>query len=220
MKSDSGTRRPISDWIGALAFGAIAASIWLRSTAFGVLLLPIILHELLTAACFLLRGPAWKTLTGVTPKVITYAHTFVLLGFINIALTWRPEWLRPTPSPVFLAEGGLLWLTGTLCAIWAHWILRYSFSLEPEARDLVLRGPYSVVRHPIYSAYILLYGGMWLRSPTPMFACALVVWLVLLRLRIRNEERVLAGAFPEYALYRAQVGTIFPRLWRRDPAPG
>jgi protein-S-isoprenylcysteine O-methyltransferase Ste14 len=42
-----------------------------------------------------------------------------------------------------------------------------------------------------------------------------LLWLALLRTRIRYEERVLTAAYPEYADYRARVGMFGPRFWAR-----
>jgi len=44
------------------------------------------------------------------------------------------------------------------------------------------------------------------------FGTVLAIWLALLAVRIRYEERVLEGVFPEYAAYRARVGALGPRL--------
>jgi protein-S-isoprenylcysteine O-methyltransferase Ste14 len=92
-----------------------------------------------------------------------------------------------------------LWVTARLQ-------LGRSFSLRPEARELVTHGLYSRIRHPIYVFGCLAYFGALLALQLwPILA----VWLALLPIelvRVRREERVLAEAFgPAYEDYRAKT---------------
>jgi protein-S-isoprenylcysteine O-methyltransferase Ste14 len=205
-------QRPWSDWIGLVAYTGLALLLWSQSTEWGLLMLPTICHELLVAGAFLTRSRARRTLPGWPPRLVGYAHTFLILLFLQIASRWFPDWVRPTPSvPVRLA-GGYLWLAATLLGLWPLWYLRRSFSLEPQARSLVTSGPYRLSRHPIYAVYALTFTGLWLRSITLPFTLVLAAWLVLLFARMRYEEEVLGLAFPEYADYRRRVGALAPRL--------
>jgi protein-S-isoprenylcysteine O-methyltransferase Ste14 len=49
---------------------------------------------------------------------------------------------------------------------------------------------------------------MWLLFPSVQFGAALLVWFLLMADRMRNEERVLARAFPEYDEYRGRVSAL------------
>ena len=68
-----------------------------------------------------------------------------------------------------------------------------------------MTGPYRWARHPIYTVYLLINTGILLRHLTLPFAAVLAVWLMTLILRVRYEESVLAGTFPEYPDYRRRV---------------
>jgi protein-S-isoprenylcysteine O-methyltransferase Ste14 len=201
-----------SDWLGLVAFSAIAVSLWRRAPEFGLAVIPALSAELLVAASFLLRGPARPTRIGWLPRAVAYAHTFLPMAFLELAGTYRPGWLMRTGSALLATTGGVVWLCGALLALWPLWQLRRAFSVEPQARELVTTGPYRFARHPIYASYTLVNAGLWLRHPSLPFGTVLLAWLGLLLLRIHYEERVLERAFPAYADYRARVGALGPRF--------
>jgi hypothetical protein len=207
-----------SDWIGVVAYTTLAALLWRQSARLGILMLPAVVHELIIALSFLIRPRARGTLPGVLPRVVGYANSFIILVFFQIALRWHPDWLAPTRNPDVRLAGFYLWLVASVLGLWPIWYMRRSFSLEPEARHLITEGPYRLARHPIYTIYILLFGGMCLQNLTPAFAAVLLAWFALALARIHYEERVLEAAFPEYVEYRRRVGMFGPRL-RRAPLP-
>ena len=59
-----------------------------------------------------------------------------------------------TPPPFVHAIAGVLVIGGTAFGVWGLLYLRHSFSIIPEARRLVVGGPYRIVRHPLYFAEI------------------------------------------------------------------
>ena len=201
-----------SDWAGLIAFTALAFLLWRRSVEFGLALLPVFCYELLAAISFIIRRPLQRGAGTLPPRLVAYAHSFMPMAFLEAASRWRPEWLQPTFDPTLNKLGIGIWLVAGLLAFWPMWYLRRAFSIEPQARVLITSGPYRLARHPIYTLYLLINASLWLRHPTPQFALVLAVWAVLLWLRVRYEEQVLAATFPEYADYRARVGAFGPRL--------
>lgn len=218
------TRRHWSDWAGFIFFMSVAVLLFRRSLMVGFMLLPMLAHEGVVAVSFLLRRPARGELQGWGPRIAAYGGTFLVLSFAVVASAWYPGWLRPTPSKLLLWLGYLLWLSGVLFSVWAVWRLRRSFSLVPQAREIVTSGPNRIARHPIYSAYIAQYAGLWLAFSSPALTLILLTWFGLTVVRIRYEELVLARTFPEYAEYRLRVGMFGPRFFasgkeRQKPAP-
>ena len=204
-----------SDWVGLVAFTAIGANLYRQAPEFGILILPGILQELIVAVSFLLRSRERQGAPGWTSRLVAYLNTFVVMVFLTWATRYHPEWLRPTPVPVVRTLGAVLWLGGAVLSLWPLWYLRRSFSVEPEARNLVTTGPYRWARHPIYAVYLLINAGILLRHFTLPLAAVLAGWLVLLLIRVGYEEQVLAKAFPHYLEYRRRVGAFGPRLVRR-----
>jgi protein-S-isoprenylcysteine O-methyltransferase Ste14 len=87
------------------------------------------------------------------------------------------------------------------------------FGIRPALRGLVMSGPYRLVRHPMYLAYMLSDIGYNLQEWN--FGTALLViagWVSLFH-RIHAEERILSqdGAWPKYvALVRYR---LLPGIW-------
>lgn len=86
------------------------------------------------------------------------------------------------------------------------------FGVLPEARGLVVRGPYRLVRHPVYLGEIGTLVGFTLCSSAAWSVVVLGLFVAAQAVRMRLEERALTAAFPEYQDYAAQTGRLLPRL--------
>lgn len=80
-----------------------------------------------------------------------------------------------------------------------------SFGIAPANRGVVMRGPYMLVRHPIYAGYLLTHAAFLVAHPTPWNAVVLIVADGALVLRALIEERVLSTD-AEYQRYCRRVG--------------
>ena len=80
-----------------------------------------------------------------------------------------------------------------------------SFGIAPANRGVVARGPYNVVRHPIYAGYLVTHVGFLVAQPTPRNAAIAIVADTALILRALLEERVLKSD-GEYRAYCQRVG--------------
>ncbi len=94
------------------------------------------------------------------------------------------------------------------------------FGILPEARGLVVRGPYRFLRHPVYLGEIGALAGLTLAGLTLSASCALSLavlgaFVAAQATRMRMEEAALSAAFPEYASYAARTGRLLPRLRTR-----
>lgn len=105
---------------------------------------------------------------------------------------------------------GLLVLVGMGVQVWAKLILRRSFGVVPANRGVKVRGPYRLVRHPMYFGYMMSHVGLFLLSPLALNAVIYVAAAALQIARILAEERVLSRA-ADYREYRDSV------RWRLVP---
>jgi protein-S-isoprenylcysteine O-methyltransferase Ste14 len=98
-------------------------------------------------------------------------------------------------------------------ALWALAYLRRNLSIIPEARKLATGGPYRVVRHPLYLFEIMAALGALAAAPGLISALSMVVFVGMQMVRAGYEERLLAGAFPEYADYARRTRRLIPFVW-------
>lgn len=71
--------------------------------------------------------------------------------------------------------------------------------------ELVTHGLYGIVRHPIYTAVLLLITGALLRTPSLTGGVVLVAAVVFFDRKAAYEERLLTATYPDYAAYREAV---------------
>jgi protein-S-isoprenylcysteine O-methyltransferase Ste14 len=161
--------------------------------------------------------------TKRTARVQTAVSRWLHLGLAAAAFTlvFRPELglgplgRRFVPASAAVAYTGLaLTISGAAFAIWARLLLGRNWSAVvtiKEGHRMVRTGPYAVVRHPIYSGFLLALLGTSLAFGEVRclagFAVAFVAWWTKSRL----EEKFLEREFgSEYAVYRQHVKALVP----------
>ena len=93
---------------------------------------------------------------------------------------------------------------GLLIVVASKMALGRSFGLVPANRGVVVRGPYGVVRHPIYLGYVISHVAFFLAQPTMWNAAVILIGDGTLIVRALMEERVLSGD-AAYASYCRRV---------------
>jgi protein-S-isoprenylcysteine O-methyltransferase Ste14 len=142
---------------------------------------------------------------GLYPRFAAVAGTFLSLGFVQLP----PQELSPALYLVSL----LLLTAGTVFAIYAMLMLGRSISLLPEARRLVTRGPYALVRHPLYLGEMVAIAGIALQHWSAWALLLLCVAWAFQFQRMKYEERVLSQSFPEYGDYMARTARLVPGVY-------
>jgi protein-S-isoprenylcysteine O-methyltransferase Ste14 len=144
-----------------------------------------------------------------------------MIGFISvIVFVINPGWLAfaRLSFPIWLRWTGIaLALAGFALLQWAQVTLGNSWSDTPrmlKAQTLVTSGPYRFIRHPIYTAFVLILGSTLLISANWFLG---LTWLGMTLLevgsRIGFEESLMLEYFgDQYREYMKKTGRLLPRL--------
>ena len=93
---------------------------------------------------------------------------------------------------------------------WANQVTVY------EDQTLVTGGVFGVVRHPLYASLIwMFYGAGLIYLNYAALLATTVIFVPAMYFRAKQEEKLLAAQFPEYAAYRQRVGMFVPKFQRR-----
>jgi protein-S-isoprenylcysteine O-methyltransferase Ste14 len=151
-------------------------------------------------------------LTRRAPQAVSWQAGSWLLAFGG---TFGGLLLRPGGAdPPWGSDAGFgLQLAGLVIAIISLAALGRSFGFVAADRGLKTRGPYAVVRHPIYVSYLLIQSGYLLQSQS-VRNIAVVAFVTACNVgRALAEERLLASS-PAYQAYRQRVRwRLIPYLW-------
>jgi protein-S-isoprenylcysteine O-methyltransferase Ste14 len=121
--------------------------------------------------------------------------------FVLWFVVFRPglwDWHRCVGTPlVFVGLAGI---------VAARVQLGKSFSLSPQARQLVTRGVYSKIRNPIYVFGLVEVAGLVLVLRHPSLWLLLPLIVIMQTVRARREAQVLEAAFGDaYREYRRKT---------------
>ncbi|WSH64172.1 protein-S-isoprenylcysteine O-methyltransferase [Rhizobium ruizarguesonis] len=120
-----------------------------------------------------------------------------------------------------------LWavVIGTILFCAAMWVFRrthkqlgrnWSITLEiRQQHELICAGPYALVRHPMYTSFLLMGLSQAFLLPNWVAGMAgLIGFAVLFFLRVDKEERMMLEVFgPQYQAYMAKTKRIIPYLY-------
>ncbi len=160
-------------------------------------------EQLWFVIAFLIRRPPKAASRHPGGWLLAFGGTFagVLFRPVGLHLQWGID-----------AGLGLQVLGLAICGL-SLAALGRSFGFVPADRGLTARGPYSVVRHPLYASYVVLQAGYLLQSMALWNIAVMVVATACNIGRILAEERLL-GASAAYAAYRQRVRwRLLPGLW-------
>lgn len=131
-----------------------------------------------------------------------------ILQFCMVLIAISAVALRPGPWNAARLVGFFIAIPAAVFLFTARWQLGKSFSVTPQARELVTWGIYSKIRNPIYVFSALLLVGVLIAL---QYRYALILLLVLIPIQIaraHQEAKVLEARFgEEYRNYRK--GTWF-----------
>jgi len=155
---------------------------------------------------------------GLISKV---AGLLGILGFISmIAYVINPKWLgiADLALPVWLRWAGVgIAILGFALLQWAQMTLANSWSDTPrmmKEQTLITSGPYRTIRHPIYTAFLLILGStLFISSNWLIGLCWGGMTILETVSRIGFEEALMVEYFgDQYREYMKKTGRLLPKV--------
>ena len=150
------------------------------------------------------RSRAKAHADGLLPRIAAFVGTYMPW---TIAFFGKTDQALPNLASTACVLIGMIMMLVTI----RH--LGRSFSLVPQARNVVQTGPYRWIKHPLYFAEEIAVLGVVLRNPTPLTAALLVLHIAVQICRIHYEEDLLRRNCPEYSSYEASRWRLIPYVW-------
>ncbi len=155
--------------------------------------------------CYVRRRPAVATSASIPAHVAAVTATMAPMLFPLLPAT--------VPGTARQVAGDVLLTLGMAWSVWAVRSLGRSLSVLAQAREVVERGPYRWIRHPLYTGEIVSSLGIAILVGS---AAAAAVWLALCGLQVFRavrEEQVLLLALPAYQGYRGRTAALLPGIF-------
>jgi protein-S-isoprenylcysteine O-methyltransferase Ste14 len=113
-----------------------------------------------------------------------------------------------------LVVSSILCICGVTFCFWARAVLGRNWSgsvTVKENHELIVRGPYRLVRHPIYTGLLTMVMATAIQQGHIGGILGLILIFVSLWIKSSHEEEVMRKQFPEqYPAYRQRVKRIIP----------
>ncbi|HEY7002282.1 MAG TPA: isoprenylcysteine carboxylmethyltransferase family protein [Candidatus Udaeobacter sp.] len=126
------------------------------------------------------------------------------------------DWLVIPHTKSIAWSGACLCICGLVFAIWARVILGRNWSgvvTLKEEHELIERGPYRIVRHPIYTGMLGMFAGTAIVIGYLGGFLGLLLAFASFWLKLKREEDLMLKQFPnKYAAYQLRVKRIIPFL--------
>lgn len=161
-----------------------------------------------------------KTIRRQSTRSRLLQVAILLLGIVPLFL--HPFRVGFLGEPFFAGRyilriaGLALTLAGAGLAIWARIALGTNWSglvAVKENHSLITHGPYTWVRHPIYSGLLLALVGTGMVQEKVIYLIVIFLATMVLWMEVRVEERFLYETFgEEYRSYHKHVKALIPRV--------
>jgi protein-S-isoprenylcysteine O-methyltransferase Ste14 len=146
--------------------------------------------------------------------VVLLSGLMFLAAFIVAGLNFRFSWIVIQNWVVIL--GTVIFL---LAYVMYAEVLRENTYLSrtvevQENQKVIDTGLYGIVRHPMYSATLLLFIPMGIILGSPISSVILLIYIPIIGKRMKNEEKVLEEGLEGYKEYKTKVRyKVIPFVW-------
>jgi len=178
------------------------------------------------AGCWITFMIVWIVAAASTKRAVYRETTrqrlryWILLVAAYVILINAPRLPSPMSLRVIPRMDGIEWFGIVLClaglafAFWARFTLGRNWSgtiTFKENHELIVRGPYRLVCHPIYTGLLTMFVATVIVLGRVAGLIALVLVFLSFWIKLREEEKLMLKQFPgQYAAYRNRVKRLIP----------
>jgi protein-S-isoprenylcysteine O-methyltransferase Ste14 len=183
---EASTRDVYSDLFARVVVGALF-------TMLSVNILADFLRTGRITGLLLLTGESLVVIMTIARRRAVAVDRSVAATVLTVLSLAGPPLLRANDASPMVSDAmtAMLSAMGLIVVVIGKIALGRSFGLVPANRGVVVRGPYGLVRHPIYTGYLVTHVAFLMAHPSPLNAALLLVADTALILRALMEERVL-----------------------------
>jgi len=166
-------------------------------------------------------------IAAVSTKRTVYRETraqrlryWILLVIACVLLLYGRRFPNPLNQGIVPHVAPIAWVAAVLCviglafALWARVTLGRNWSgmvTLKEGHELVERGPYRFVRHPIYTGILTMFFATALALGHLAGFAGTLLLFASFWIKLGDEEKLMLQQFPErYAAYRRRAKRIIP----------
>ena len=131
-------------------------------------------------------------------------YIFTAAQIVGIMALFWISFTRPGTWNIQRYVGSILTVVGAAFLGVSRYELGKSFSIRPEARQLITHGIYSRIRNPIYVFGAVMIVGLILVLQTPILWIGLVAVVIIQTIRARQEARGPLALHPGAAQAKAR----------------
>jgi len=155
----------------------------------------------------LLAGESLVVILTVVRRKAQLVDRSVAAAVMTLVSVAGPPLLRASGMAPLIPDVATAMVSalGLVLVLVGKMTLGRSFGLVPANRGVVVRGPYTFVRHPIYTGYLITHVAFLVANPTPWNIAVILIADTALIVRALMEERVLSED-AEYQGYCQRVG--------------
>ncbi len=146
--------------------------------------------------------------------VIFISGAMFISGFIAAGLNYRFGWII-IPDIAVIAASVLFLISYVMYAevLRENTYLSRTVKVE-EGQKVIDSGLYGIVRHPMYSATVIMFLSIPLILGSPISFLIFLIYPVIIAKRIKNEEKLLENGLRGYAEYKKKVRyRLVPFVW-------
>ena len=146
--------------------------------------------------------------------MVALSGVMFLAGFIIAGLTYRSGWISFPKCAVII--GTVLFLISYV--MYAEVMKENAYLSRTvevqENQKVVDTGLYGIVRHPMYTATILMFLSVPVILGSVISFVIFLIYPIIIALRIGNEEKILEEGLDGYSKYKKKVRyKLIPFIW-------